>query len=169
MGSVKYSVIVGVPGAPDDSDVKVITSLKDVRCRPTGARCGVANAAGPADYTGELRATVNVRMTDKWNAVAAGGGPDSGTVQDQAIGRTFACAQTASTATGSLCTLNTTVNALAPGLVKDAKRANWQLGQVQVFDGGADGDADTPAGTRSTRSRGSSCPEGPARIDGASG
>jgi subtilisin family serine protease len=146
VGSVKYSVTVGIPGAPDDSDVKLTTSLKDVRCRPTGARCGVANAAGPADYTGELRATVNVRMTDRWNATAPGGGPDSGTVQDQAIGRSFACAQTASTATGSLCTLSTTVNALAPGLVKDTKRANWQLGQVQVFDGGADGDADTAPG-----------------------
>jgi hypothetical protein len=30
-----------------------------------------------------------------------------------------------------------------PGQVKEEKRSNWQLGQVQVFDGGADGDGDT--------------------------
>jgi hypothetical protein len=140
-------VIVGVPGPPDDSDVKVTGSLKDVRCRPTGARCGTANAAGPADYDGELRSTIGVRMTDKWNATAPGGGPDSATVQDLTIGTSFPCAQTASTATGSTCTLTTTVNAFIPGVaVKDGKRAVWQFGQVQVYDGGPDGDGDTPAG-----------------------
>ena len=62
------------PGLPEDSDVAITSSMSDVRCRPAGASCGSANAAGPADYTGEVRATVGLRMTDRWNAVAPGGG-----------------------------------------------------------------------------------------------
>jgi hypothetical protein len=144
VGSVRYRVLVGPAGLPDDSDVRLNISLKDVRCRPTGARCGTANAAGPADYNGELRSTVKVRMTDKWNATAPGGGPDSATVQDTAIGGSFSCAQTASTSAGSTCAVTTSALAFIPGLVKDGKRAVWQLGQVEVYDGGADGDGDTP-------------------------
>jgi hypothetical protein len=30
-----------------------------------------------------------------------------------------------------------------PGLVVEGKRAVWQIGQVQVYDGGADGNANT--------------------------
>jgi hypothetical protein len=147
VGSVRYAVIVGIPGPPDDADVKLNASLRDVRCRPTGSRCGTANAAGPADYSGELRSTVKVRMTDKWNATAPGGGPDSATVQDISIGVSLPCAQTAATSTGSTCAVTTTVNAFIPGdTVKDGKRTVWELGQVQVYDGGADGDGDTPAG-----------------------
>ena len=111
------------------------------------ARAAVAaNAAGPADYTGEVRATVVLRMTDRWNAVAAGGGSDAGTGQGVSLARSFPCAPTASTGTGSSCTLSTTANAIVPGLVLDTKRAIWQMDQVQVYDGGPDGDADTTAG-----------------------
>ena len=83
-------------------------------------------------------------MTDRWNAAAPGGGTDAGTGQSVSLARSFPCAPTASTSTGSTCTLNTSANAIVPGLVKDTKRAIWQMDQVQVYDGGPDGDADTP-------------------------
>jgi hypothetical protein len=35
-----------------------------------------------------------------------------------------------------------------PGAVVDGKRAIWQLDQVRVLDGGADGDADTTGDNR---------------------
>jgi hypothetical protein len=143
IGSVRYAVVPGVPGAPDDSNVKVIASLVDVRCRPTGSRCGGANAAGPADYSGELRAAVSLRMTDRWNATAAGGGADPATGQEIPFEASFVCGGTASTSTGSSCSLTTSANTVVPGLVKDAKRAIWQMDRVGVYDGGADGDADT--------------------------
>ena len=38
-------------------------ALNDVRCVPTGARCGTANAWGPADYSGEMRFSFTVRLT----------------------------------------------------------------------------------------------------------
>ena len=34
-----------------------------------------------------------------------------------------------------------------PGIAREGKRAIWELSQVQVFDGGADGDADTADNT----------------------
>ena len=41
------------------------------------------------------------------------------------------------------CTLSTTADSVIPGFVKELKRAIWQLGPVRVYDGGADGDAET--------------------------
>ena len=93
------------PGPPEIPTSAITSSLSDVRCRPAGARCGTANAAGPADYTGEVRAAVALRMTDRWNAVAAGGGTDAGTGQSVSLAWSFPCAPTASTSTGSTCTL----------------------------------------------------------------
>jgi hypothetical protein len=142
-GNVRYTVLVGIPGPPEDSNVKVTSSLADVRCRPTGASCGGANSGGPADYAGEVRVAVSMRMTDRWNAVVAGGGTDAATVQDTSFEATAPCAQTASTSIGSSCTLNTSANALIPGLVKDTKRTIWALDRVRVYDGGPDQDADT--------------------------
>jgi hypothetical protein len=146
VGFVRFAVQPGAPGLPEDSNVSFNTSLVDVRCRPATASCGAANTGGPADYAGELLATVELRTTDRWNATAPGGGTDAGTGTEVSLSRSFPCAVTASTSTGSSCALTTNVNAIVPGLVKDTKRAIWEMGQVQVHDGGPDGDADTPAG-----------------------
>ena len=43
--------------------------------------------------------------------------------------------------------VNTTFDALMPGAVKESDRSIWQLGAVQVFDGGADGLASTSPNT----------------------
>ena len=82
-----------------------------------------------------------------FNAVAAGGGTDPATMQDAAITLdtgNIICAQTASTATGSTCNVVTSYNAFHPGLIKDGKRLNEEIfGDMNVYDGGADGDANT--------------------------
>jgi hypothetical protein len=138
--------------APDDLDILVQVEVNDVRCRPTGSRCGTANASGPADYSGDIRLAFTVRLTDHFNALAPGGGTDAATVQDFAIkynnttdGIPGACAQTASTSTGSTCSSNTSLNAVIPGSLKEAKRAIYELDAVRIFDGGADGDGGTTA------------------------
>jgi hypothetical protein len=46
---------------------------------------------------------------------------------------------------GSACEVDTTADALMPGAINEGVRAIWQLGQVEVLDGGPDGDVDTPA------------------------
>ena len=53
-------------------------------------------------------------------------------------------APTAATDTGATCTLETTADAVRPGLVPEGRRSLWQLGQVEVYDGGTDEDAAVP-------------------------
>ncbi len=131
-GSVRLSTVIGDPGTPaDEADVAVIVQASDVRRKTT-----------LADYTGELQARLDLRLTDKQNGT---GGADSATVQDFTRTFTVPCAATAAAA-GADCALSTSADAISPGSVVEGKRAIWQLGSVQVFDGGPDGDADTPAG-----------------------
>ena len=138
-GFIKLEVLVGTPGPPDDSDVLITASLTDVRCKAGTTACGSANAADGADYTGGLQGNATIRITDHWNAVAAGGGPDPATVVDIPFPVEAACAATASTSIGSTCTANTSANATVPGSVKDGKRAIVEVGQIQISDGGPDG------------------------------
>jgi hypothetical protein len=134
----------------NDDDIGVDVALTDVRCLPTGGRCGTANAAGPADYSGEMQLWFQFRLSDHWNATVPGGGTDAATVQDftfeiPGTGFDWTCVQSASTSTGSTCNYVTSLNAVIPGSVKDPKRSVWELNDVRIYDGGADGDADTTA------------------------
>jgi hypothetical protein len=147
-GFVKLVVQAGIPGPPEDSDVLITASLADVRCLPGTVTCGSANAVDGADYTGALQGTAQIRISDHWNAVAAGGGTDPATVVDIPFPVGAACAATASTAIGGLCTANTSANTVVPGAVKDTKRAVIEVGQVVVNDGGPDGDTTTLPNTR---------------------
>jgi VCBS repeat protein len=143
IGWVQLKVRVGQLGPPDDSDVNLVASITDVRCRSAGATCGAGNAAGGADYAGELQASASVRLTDGLNGP---GGTQIGTTAGFAFPAKLACSGTASAATGATCGATTSFNALVPGAVLDALRAVWELGQIQVFDGGPDGDVDTASG-----------------------
>ena len=44
---------------------------------------------------------------------------------------------------GSTCSVRTTANTLVPGAVQEGKRTIWALGQVKLYDGGADNDGST--------------------------
>jgi hypothetical protein len=88
-----------------------------------------------------------MRITDKNNAVGAGGGTDSATLTDLDFPATIPCVGTSSTSVGSTCSLATTFNAIQPGAIVEEKRAIWQIGPVDVFDGGADGLASTTPNT----------------------
>jgi hypothetical protein len=147
VGFIKLSVKVGTPAPPDDSDVNIVASISDVRCKAGVAACGAANAADGADYTGELEGTAQIRISDHFNAVAPGGGTDPATVIDIPFPVVTPCTSTAATGVGSLCSISTTANAVVPGAVKDVKRAIVEIGQLQVFDGGTDGVAATDPNT----------------------
>jgi len=138
-GSVKLEVLVGVPGPPDDSDVLITSNATDIRCQAGTTSCGSANAADGADYTGGLQGNATIRISDHWNAVAPGGGPDAATVIDIPFPVPASCANTASTAEGGLCTANTSANTVVPGSVKTGKRAIVEVGQITNTDGGPDG------------------------------
>src|SRR5688500_1950887 len=146
VGFIKISVVAGTPGLPEDSDVSIQSSATDVRCKAGVAACGSANAADGADYTGEVQGNAQIRISDHWNAVAPGGGPDAATMIDIPFPVNAPCTATASTAIGSNCAILTTANAVVGGpgpwadpAVKDTKRGVIGISQLQVTDGGTDG------------------------------
>jgi hypothetical protein len=115
------------------SDVVINASLGDIR-----------NKADLTDYTGELQASVTLRITDRLNGTS---GTEVATAQDAAFAFTIPCAATPGPAdVGSNCAVNTGANAVVPGIIAAGKRATWQMDQVQVLDGGPDGDVDTASG-----------------------
>jgi hypothetical protein len=95
-----------------------------------------------SDYTGELQATETIRITDHGNGLNE---DEPGTTQDTSFPVTVPCSATAATTIGSTCAISTTADAIAPGAVREGARSNWQLGTIQVFDGGSDGVASTTA------------------------
>ena len=135
VGSLKLLAIGEVPintGNGNQSDITIDFSLTDVRDKTTPAN----------DYTGGLRAKAELQITDRQNTPYPGG-PGPGTVvrfvRVQRPLRT-----TPSDATiGSTCALSTTANTLVPGQVLERQRAIWQLGTVEVDDGGTDGNPST--------------------------
>jgi predicted acyl esterase len=114
------------------SDVSVSASLTDVRRQDT-----------LADYTGELSVEQLVQITDRSSGPAQ---DEPGTVQASPFRFAVPCAQTTATTVGASCSLASSFNAILPGSVLTGKRAIWELQDVQVFDGGADGQAATLSG-----------------------
>ena len=125
--------------------------VADVRCREAfTAACGSQNSniTDDFDYVGDLAGALGLRITDKDNAsVNPQESGDQGTVEETSLAFIAPCVSTASTAEGATCSVDTTVDALVPGMAHERKRAVWQFGQTLVFDGGSDGDASTPAAT----------------------
>jgi hypothetical protein len=138
-GSVRYDV-AGTPGGVDDTDVPIQASVTDVRCKPGTTTCGNSNAASGSDYTGKLLETTNLRIIDTLSA-------DSATMVDIPFSATLSCASTASTAIGGQCGVSTSIDAVVPGAAPEGARSVWQLTQVQVFDGGPDGETSTTPNT----------------------
>ncbi len=134
-GSVRFGVAIGDPGTPaDEADVVLKVSISDVRRR-----------SDLGDYTGQVQASAGIRITDRDNPASSGS--PAATAQDGSFAWAVPCAATPDTTIGSTCTATTSADAVTPGAIKEGMRAVWQLGQVQVFDGGADGQADTTPNT----------------------
>jgi hypothetical protein len=130
---VRYDVKVGSPSIPgDDADVKVAVSMTDVR------------KSDLSDYAGEVQATTSVRITDRLNG---DGAPEPATVQDMPLPATVPCSGTADNTIGSTCSIATSFDAITPGSVPEGQRSIWQLGQIEVFDGGPDGLVSTAGNT----------------------
>jgi Tol biopolymer transport system component len=118
---------------PVNEDVFISASLTDVR-----------NRADLSDYKGELGTIAGLRITDRYNGP---GQDEPATVKDFPFAFTVPCAETGDTGVGSTCSVDTSLTALVPGAVRQGARAVWELGQVEVSDGGADGVAATQDNT----------------------
>jgi hypothetical protein len=121
------------PDNGDQADVEITGQITDVRL-----------TSDLSDYTGELEGIVGLRITDRSNGP---GGATPATVTDAPLRFVFTCTPTAAETIGGQCNIATTVDTIMPGLVTEGKRAVWQLSDVKVYDGGADGDADTADNT----------------------
>jgi hypothetical protein len=133
-GFLRLDVIFGDPATPEsESDVRIRAHEQDIR----------THLPGLTDYTGELEAAVTLRITDKDGSNATGNGPASATSADFPLHLAIQCTATADTTIGSSCDLDTTANAVTPGSVVERRRTIWELGEVQVLDGGPDGLAST--------------------------
>ena len=116
--------------------------MRDVRCnQDLSPNCGTPNYGDfYYDYAGELRAVLRLTVTDRVGAGEAA----PATAQTLSFPFDIACTQTSDIARGSDCAVATTADTVLPGAVAEGARSVWELGRVAVFDGGADGDPDTP-------------------------
>jgi hypothetical protein len=133
-GSLTVRAIAGSSLTPtDEADVRLGESITDVRRK-----------SDLTDYTGELRTTLTLRITDRDNAEAPS--RSAGTTTDFPFSFTVPCTATSQTDRGSDCNLNTTADTLMPGAVPEGKRTIWGVRNIQVYDGGPDGRAATLSG-----------------------
>jgi WD40-like Beta Propeller Repeat len=136
VGSVRYGVQTGNVSTPaDEADVAIQVSVTDVRCAATSTACP---DGALSDYTGKLLAlTVSTRITDRSNVPPGPNGvPGTGNTH---FPIPLDCTPTASTSTGSTCSVSTTADALMPGAVMEGRRGIWELGRIQVRDAGPNG------------------------------
>jgi hypothetical protein len=130
-GSIQLKVVGESPIDPENGnqgDLQVITAISDVR-----------KQSDLSDYTGELRLVLPLRVTDRFNDVPQ---KVPATAMDTPLSLSVPCSSTDGPEGGN-CHVTTTADAVLADVVQEGQRSIWQLGQVQVFDGGADGDADT--------------------------
>lgn len=149
VGFIKLSVTTG-PGT-NDSDVGIQANITDVRCQAGTASCNpTANAADGPDYSGALLGTASLNITDHNNAAGCPPqGPACGPFTDAATGTQASfpivtpCSVNADATIGGTCAVTTTANATSPGAVVEGKRGIVEISQLQVFDGGSDGNPGT--------------------------
>jgi hypothetical protein len=133
-GGLTASAVPGNTGTTaDEADVNFDVSVTDVR-----------NQSDLSDYTGALGAVVSLRVTDRFNGPAM---DEPGTVTDFPLSFSVPCTATSTSTLGATCTLSTSADALTPGTVLESRRTIWQLGDVQLFDGGPDANPSTNPNT----------------------
>ena len=112
--------------AGDQLDGQIIVSLTDVRCVSTSSGC----SNGPlSDYTGNLRAVTQFRVTDKNNGPTGVGPSANATTQDVPLGFYVPCNATPVDDGRRNVRGHTSIDAILVGstAVAEQKRAIWQL------------------------------------------
>jgi glucose/arabinose dehydrogenase/PKD repeat protein len=134
-GALELKVVGESPinaGNGDQADVQITTRITDVRMR-----------SDLSDYTGELQAVLGLRITDRYHGALL---DNPATAIDTPFSFVVPCAENTGPE-GGVCSLTTTADALVADVVREGQRAIWELGDVKVYDGGPDGDADTADNT----------------------
>jgi len=131
------SVLLRVKSSSPE-DVLINSSGTDVRCLPatSASVCNSANGTDGPDYSGQLQGNATIRISDHYNGPSLN---EAATVVDIPFPVNGQCVNTVSTTVGGTCTTATSANAVVPGSVKDTQRGVVEIGQLQIFDGGASG------------------------------
>jgi WD40 repeat protein len=131
-GYLLLSVMPGDSSTPavDEADVSIAARVTNVFKQDL------------SDYTGALRVSLPLRITDKNNNPAPGG-PGAATTQPFQYDFNVPCTATADPQVGSDCALTTTADSLTPGTILEGRRAIWQIGRARVDDAGPDGNPGT--------------------------
>jgi hypothetical protein len=129
--------------APED--LLITASITDVRCRAatSAAVCNSANTAAGADYSGQLQGTTMIRVSDHYNGPSLN---EAATTFYLPLPVNIPCANTADLTTGGVCSVNTSANSVQPGAIPESAtplRAVIETSQIQVSDGGPDGEVST--------------------------
>jgi hypothetical protein len=130
----------------DQEDIRVTTSVTDVRCNAVTPNCSAVGA----DYAGQLIGRSVIRITDHSNstdpapgAACANGTGASPCVTATVLDLTFAvpvpCTTTPASANGSNCALSTTIDTQVPTTVKELQRGIVSIQNLNGADEGADG------------------------------
>jgi N-acetylmuramoyl-L-alanine amidase len=119
------------PGNPatiqDEADATITALVSDVRER-----------SSLRYYAGELLAKATLRITDHGSGSS---GTDPATMVDTPLQITIPCG--ASSSGSGVCSIATSADALSPGTVVEGRRSIWQVENLDLLDGGADGVAAT--------------------------
>jgi len=142
VGTIRLKVKTTTP-----EDLLISGTITDVRCRPgtaAGVCSGVNSSDGP-DYSGELHGDATIRITDHFNGSSQN---EPATVTDLPFPVNFDCSNTTSATTGGICTVTTGGAVVCPECgVRGGERTVVQITQMQVFDGGPDGQIATADNT----------------------
>jgi hypothetical protein len=124
-------------------DLLISGSVSDVRCLPGTAAslCNSANLADGPDYSGGLQGNAMIRISDHYNGP---GLTEAATMIDLPFPMNLTCATTADTSIGGLCNINTSGPVICPECqIREGERMVVEITQLQMFDGGQDGQAAT--------------------------
>jgi hypothetical protein len=124
-------------------DVRITGTITDVRCSGATSPCGNTNTTGGRDYIGELQMNSTIRITDHNN------GPnvdETATVIDLPFPVNMQCTNTSDPSVGGTCSVFSDAVAVEPQAATPA-RADVQIGQFAVYDGGPDGQVSTADNT----------------------
>jgi hypothetical protein len=118
-GYVQLKAVVGNLSTPaDEADITINSRATQIRKR-----------SDQTAYTGRAILDAVIRLTDMGNGAS---GLDSATVQDKELALPANC-------TTGTCTMNTSVDALVPGLVKEGKQMIFRTLSLGYKDAGPDG------------------------------
>jgi glucose/arabinose dehydrogenase len=109
----------------DEADVAINGGVTDVR-----------RASDGGDYQGVVLLEATLRITDTANGAFE---TTAATVQDVQFALPLDCVSTGDDATGSTCTINTTIDTLVPGFALEGQRAVIDALTVTLEDPGPDG------------------------------